>query len=98
MSDSLLTEEEVKTFLGVDQVEVEKLKKRGKLTAYRIGGSFVRFRKEQVVAIRTGKRFQMPDQIDRNVFDLVRDFLRFNSIYVLLFVAITLLIFYFLKS
>jgi excisionase family DNA binding protein len=98
VSDSLLTEEEVKSYLGIERSEIERLKKRGKLTAYRVGGTFVRFRKDQVIAIRSGRKFMMPDQFERNWFDAVRDFVQFHGIYLLFSVAVILLALYFFQT
>lgn len=84
MSDGLLTEEEVKSYLELDHVGVEKLIRRRKLTAYRLGGTYVRYRKDEVVALKSGRKFQLPDQLERNWFDKLRDFLNFYGIYILL--------------
>ena len=94
MSEGLLTEEEVKSYLKVDSPTIEQLIRRGKLTAYRVGGSFVRYRKDQVVAIRSGLKFRMPDQLERNWFDKIRDFLNFYSIYFLLTILVVLAVVY----
>lgn len=98
MSDGLLTEEEVKSYLKVDSPEINQLIQRGKLTAYRVGGSFVRYRKEEVIALRSGRKYRLPDQFERNWFDKARDFLSFHSIYILLSILIALLVVYFLQA
>jgi hypothetical protein len=95
--DGLLTEQEVKSFLEVDSPEIERLKRRGKLTAYNVGGSFVRYRKDEVIAIRSGKKFRMPDQFDRSWFDTTRDFVKFYGLYMILTIAVAILIVYFLQ-
>lgn len=98
MSGGLLTEEEVKSYLKVDSPEIEQLIRRGKLTAYRVGGSFVRYRKEEVVALRSGRKFRLPDQLERNWFDKIRDVWSFYGLYLLLSILVGLLIIYFAKS
>ncbi len=98
MSDGLLTEEEVKSYLGLDHVGVEKLIRRRKLTAYRLGGSYVRYRKDEVTALKNGRKFQMPGQLERNWFDKIRDFLNFYSIYILLFLLAVSAAAYLLQS
>ena|SRR3989338_8903030 len=98
MSDGLLTEEEVRSYLKVDSPEINQLIRRGKLTAYRVGGSFVRYRKDEVIALRSGRKYRLPDQFERSWFDKVRDFLSFSSIYVLLSVLVVLLVVYFLQA
>ena len=95
MGEGLLTEEEVKSYLKVDSPEIEQLIRRGKLTAYRVGGSFVRYRKDQVIALRSGYKFRMPDQLERNWFDKIWDFINFYSIYILLSFLVVLLVVYF---
>jgi excisionase family DNA binding protein len=99
MGDGLLTEEEVRSYLSVGPSELEQLTRRGKLTAYKVGGSFVRYRKEEVVALRSGRKFRMPDQFERHWIDKIRDFWNFYSIYILLSILVILVVFYlFLQS
>lgn len=97
MSEGLITEEEVKSYLKIDSPEIEQLIRRGKLTAYRVGGSFVRYRKDEVIAIRSGRKFRLPDQFERNWFDKVRDFSNFYGIYILLTILIVTLTIYFVQ-
>ncbi|MDD5439499.1 MAG: helix-turn-helix domain-containing protein [Candidatus Omnitrophica bacterium] len=52
MSDKLLTLKELAHYLGIDEDTVEELIDEGIIPAYKIGGSFIRCRKEQVDAIR----------------------------------------------
>ncbi len=98
MSDGLLTEEEVKSYLGLDHVGVEKLIRRRKLTAYRLGGTYVRYRKDEVVALKSGRKFQLPDQLERSWFDKLRDFLSFYGIYIFLFLLAVSAALYLLQS
>ena len=98
MSEGLLTEEEVKSYLKVDPDSVQQLIRQGKLTAYRIGGSYVRYRKDEVMALKSGRKFKLPDQLKRGFFDKVRDFWNFYSVYILLSIAIALLIVYLAQS
>ena len=81
MSEGLLTEEEVKNYLDVDAPAVKDLVRKKKLTAYQIGDSYVRYRKDQVIAVRTGTRFKLPEELDRNWFDKSRDFVNFYGLY-----------------
>lgn len=52
MPEKLLTLGEVSRLLEISQEAVKKLVKKGELPAYKIGGAFLRFRKEQIEAIR----------------------------------------------
>ncbi len=98
MSEGLITEEEVKSYLKVDSPELDQLIRRGKLTAYRVGGSFVRYRKDEVIAIRSGRKFRLPDQFERSWFDKLRDFTNFYGIYILLTILIVTLTIYFVQA
>lgn len=54
MPEKLIAIQEVSILLGISEQEIKKLVERGDLPAYRIGGEFLRFRKEQIEAIRDG--------------------------------------------
>jgi excisionase family DNA binding protein len=53
MPEHLLNIKEVADYLGVSEEEVKRLVDIGELPAYKIGDSFLRFRKEQVDAVKT---------------------------------------------
>lgn len=52
MPDHLLNISEVAVYLGVSEEEVKRLVDIGEIPAYKIGDSFLRFRKEQVDAVK----------------------------------------------
>ena len=52
MPEKLLTLKEASEFLGISEDAVSAFVEKGELPAYRIGGRFLRFRKEQIEAIR----------------------------------------------
>lgn len=80
----MLSIEEVKSFLDVQQPQIEKFLKEGKLHAYKIGGTYIRFRKEEVLTLR----HELPRPSDkkaaakRSFFSRVFDFWRFNNFYI----------------
>jgi len=53
MPEHLLNIKEVADYLGVSEEEVKRLVDIGEMPAYKIGDSFLRFRKEQVDAIKS---------------------------------------------
>ncbi len=53
MPEKLLTIQEACGILGISIKDVKKLVARGDLPAYKIGGKFLRFRKEQIEAIKS---------------------------------------------
>ena len=52
MPEHLLNIKEVAEYLGVSEEEVKRLVDIGEIPAYKIGDSFLRFRKEQVDAVK----------------------------------------------
>lgn len=52
MSEKLLSIREVAEHLKISEEEVKRLVDIGEIPAYKIGGTFLRFRKEQIDAIR----------------------------------------------
>ena len=93
--NTMLTIEEVKQFLDAEQKELEKYIQEGKLHAYKIGGTYLRFRKEEVENLR----FEIRPRKDRlpatgkSVWAHVVDFWRFNNFYIvsLLFVLLAVI-------
>ncbi|MBN2453709.1 MAG: helix-turn-helix domain-containing protein [Candidatus Omnitrophica bacterium] len=53
MSEKLLSIKEVAEHLKISEEEVKRLVDIGEIPAYKIGGTFLRFRKEQIDAIRS---------------------------------------------
>ena len=52
MPEKLLTINETAHLLDIPEEEVRQLAKKGDLPAYHVGGEFLRFRREQIEAIR----------------------------------------------
>ena len=53
MPEKLLSIREVADYLKISEEEVKRLVDSGEIPAYKIGGSFLRFRKEQIDAVRS---------------------------------------------
>ena len=56
--EKLWTMGEVAQCLGINDIDVEELVRQGKLTCYRLGGQFLRFRPAQVEALKGKIRFR----------------------------------------
>lgn len=93
--NNMLTLEEVKSYLEADQPKIEELIKRRRLSAYKIGGTYLRFRKEEVLSLRsefTAHRSKPPSKTPW--FSKAVDFWRFNNFYIVslaIVIALTLL-------
>jgi excisionase family DNA binding protein len=56
--EKLWTTSEVAAFLGINEIDVEQLVQQGKLTGYKLGGRFLRFRPDQVKSLKATMRFR----------------------------------------
>jgi len=90
--NSMLTLEEVKNYLGVPQDDLEKMIQSGKLNAYKIGGAYIRFRKEEVLQLKhDGDASQSSG--GGGFLSKAGDFWRFNNFYILSLGLVAILIY-----
>ncbi len=90
--DKLLSLKEAADHMAVSEKRLEKFVKKGKLPAYKIGGSYLRFRLEDLDSLkkpisRSSYEKYLETEKPHSFFERARDFLYFNSFY---FVAIVL--------
>lgn len=81
--NNLLSLEEVKSFLQVEEQDVHQLMDKGKLQAYKIGGAYLRFRKEEVLNIKQELHTTKGSVLRTPWFVRLIDFWRFNNFYIL---------------
>lgn len=81
--NNMLTLEEVKNFLDVTQDDLEKYLKSGKLKAYKIGGTYIRFRKEDVLNLRSELLPKRTKAASPSVGSRISDFWQFNNFYII---------------
>ena len=79
----MLTAEEVKNFLQVDQPVFDKFVKDGKLHVYKIGGTYLRFRKEDVLNLRAQLAPAKSLRGKAPMASQIGDFWRFNNFYII---------------
>ncbi|RJO63880.1 MAG: DNA-binding protein [Candidatus Omnitrophota bacterium] len=99
MEEKLLTVRDVASFLGVSEKEVLDLAEDGSIPAYKVGGLYLRFRREQVEDFK--RKHNLISHTDRalaqtSIKDRIADFFYFNDFYlfsVLLIVAMLFIIF-----
>ncbi len=90
--NNMLTVEEVKSYLDINQDDFEKFLKQGKVHAYKIGGTYIRFRKEEVVNLRYNLKPKSLKKPSKTFFSHVGDFWRFNNFYIISLMLVTLII------
>lgn len=96
--NNMLTLEEVKSYLDVEQKELEDYLARGKLHAYKIGGTYLRFRKEDVINLRyqiQSPRLKSP--VPQTLVSTAGDFWRFNNFYILSILIVIGAVYWLLK-
>ena len=92
--DNLLSREEVKQYLEVEDPDLEKLIEKGKLHAYKIGGEYLRFRKEEILILKQESHSDKKARLSLPWFVRLHNFWRFNNFYILslIFIVVLLLI------
>lgn len=93
--EKLLTVRDVSLILGVSEKEVLDLAESGSLPAYKVGGVYLRFKREQVEDCRRRKK-QLDAPVPEakiGIKDKFSDFFYFNDFYILAALAILFLLF-----
>jgi len=97
--NNMLTLDEVKNYLEVEQQVLEKFIQDGALHAYKIGGVYIRFRKEEVLSLKydvllkknkTGPAISFGQRL--------WNFWRFNNFYIVSVFIIAALVYWFLRT
>lgn len=111
--EGLLNLKETADLLGLTEEEVRYFVSQGKIPAYKIGGEFLRFKKDQIEALRGRikilrhqsvpiEKIIPSDEAEKktrySVWDRIRDFLYFNDFYILAAILIALLVYVILNK
>lgn len=84
--EKLWTATEVAKYLGIDEQHVDALVREGKLTGYKLGGQFLRFRPDQVEALKpavAARAAPLPPAPAPSWADRAREFVYFNDFYII---------------
>lgn len=101
--EKLLTIRDVAIILGISEKEVIDLSESGAMPAYKIGGVYLRFKREQIEEFKKSLKYaqsklENPEEkllyAKVNFNDRVKDFFYFNDFYIvsILIILITLLV------
>ncbi len=96
MSNGMLTLDEVMQYLSLDKAGVEELVQKDKLQAYKIGGVYLRFRKDQVSMLK-GKPVKRRKTKKGGVIDNVINFWDFNNFYIITGVCLLVILYLMLR-
>ena len=94
--EKFLTVRDAAAILGVTEKEVVDLVDKGTLSAYKIGGIYLRFKKEQIFEVKKHLHPVSPKPeplVDYPVSDRFSDFFYFNDFYIVAVLVIAILIF-----
>jgi len=99
MTEKLLNLSEVSEYLGLSEADLRELVDRGEIPAYRLGGTILRFRKDQVDQVvargmpKLSKSEQEPQGASSyNRAEKLKDFLYFNDFYLISAIIIVILL------
>jgi excisionase family DNA binding protein len=99
--EKLLTIREVSLILGLSEKEVVELAERGQLPAYKVGGVYLRFKREQVEEFKKSSSRPLTKNIHSEKYsfkDRVSDFFYFNDFYILSIILILLIVYIILQG
>lgn len=101
--EKLWTTTEVAQYLNITDRDVEQLVKEGKLTGYKLGGTFLRFRPDQVATLRGAVVPRSQDDPARTsaiepARSRVREFLYFYDFYILSSALLISIVIYLIAS
>ncbi len=101
--EKLWTTAEVAQFLGIQEVDVEQLVREGELTAYKLGGQFLRFRPDRVEALKGKVRFRPNSKKASGSkretwYQRCREFIYFYDFYVVSVSLVAVLVIYLMVS
>ncbi len=97
--NNMLTLDEVKNFLEVEQQVIEQFIRDEVLHAYKIGGVYIRFRKEEVLGLKYDVLLKKKKGRASGYFwQRLWDFWRFNNFYIISVLIIAALAYWFLRT
>ena len=97
--EKLLTVREVAVTLGISERDVVNLAENATIPAYKIGGVYLRFKKDQVLAYRkTMSAHKNTPALIYPLTDRIGDFLYFNDFYIGAAILIVILLIVILKG
>lgn len=98
--EKLLNVRDVSIILGISEKEVMDLAESGQIPAYKVGGVYLRFKREQIEDFRKSFRpleTKHSTEQKHSFKDRVSDFLYFNDFYILSSLIIILILFIILR-
>ncbi|TAN59291.1 DNA-binding protein [bacterium] len=93
MAEKLLTIRDVSSILGISEKEVIERSEKGEIPAYKVGGVYLRFQKDQVERLtHSSHRRKAATHSGYSVGEQLRDFFYFYDFYILSAILILVLL------
>ncbi|MBL7130183.1 MAG: helix-turn-helix domain-containing protein [Candidatus Omnitrophica bacterium] len=99
MSEKLLNTKEVSQYLGISEEDLRKLVDRGEIPAYRLGGTILRFRKDQIDGIKVQgipKVIKLEEEVQGSPatsrLERLKDFFYFHDFYIISAIIVAILL------
>ncbi|MDP3041364.1 MAG: helix-turn-helix domain-containing protein [Candidatus Omnitrophota bacterium] len=92
--EKMLTVRDVATMLGVSEKDVLDLTENGTIPGYKVGGVYLRFKKEQVEQYKKNQSHLKPKAAkgeSEGLGSKIQDFLYFNDFYIFALIFVVLL-------
>lgn len=98
MREKLLTIREAAQYLGITEKQVIDLSDKSIIPAYRVGGVYLRFKKEQLDEVKDRiLPTKEEGDVEYSFNDKLSDFFYYNDFYILSLLIISILIFHILS-
>ncbi len=99
MKENLLTTREASRYLGISEKDIIELANVNLLAHFKLGGEFLRFRREDLVQIKPAikRKFNLPEKQHQRS-ELIREFIYFNDFYIVSLVMIVALLWIIIKD
>lgn len=93
MAEKLLTIRDVSSILGISEKEVIERSEKGEIPAYKVGGVYLRFKKDQVERLtHASRRKEARARSGYSTGEWLRDFFYFYDFYILSAILIVVLL------
>lgn len=84
MSDQFISVREAAQILKVSEKKIMELVEQGKLQSYRIAGQFIRFKRNDLMGIKSGGTVAAENtQFEYTSSERIKDFFYFNDFYII---------------
>ena len=100
MTERLITVRDVSQILGITEQEVIELAEQGAIPAYKIAGTHLRFKKNQINHIKQQDKIKFKTRTRRiqySFFERITDFIYFNDFYIVSCILIIFMLWIILK-